>query len=254
MMRRNHIATVVGIAIGATVAVATGRGPAEANHPSVGALISYYFPSYDWSPMAHREGHNGEGATNWPVYYGGVAVAAGGLGLNLPVNQGFDACGGSNPRWSNMQAVAAASTSSTLNKPELPDWPLGLYMSGAGCSVSPNSHTFMTTFVSATSGGSPGYTYHYPASASQCMSIGVASPCGDWKSVTEVQKSWWDATGRTDFSRRQLLMHEWGHQWGLKDECFSEPSWTHNGVGCSWPTTLEYQPVDRQAFFEIYNR
>jgi len=130
-------------------------------------------------------------------------------------------------------------------------------MSTAGCGVSPNGHTFMTTFVSALSVNDPnaaGYTYHYPATQSQCQLLGLQYPCGDWKSVTEVKKSWWDATGRTDFNRQQLLMHEWGHQWGLNDRCYSEPSWTHNGIGsCSWPT-LEYQPLDRQAFFEIYNQ
>ena len=252
MVRRiDSLGVALGIAAGALVAHGS---VAEGSHPSVTELIAYSFPAHDWAPMSHREGHNGEGASNLPVYYGGVAVAPGGFDGTHPFNQGYDACGGSTPRWSNMQAAASATNSSTRNKPELPDWPNGLLMATAGCGVSPNGHTFMTTFVSATSAGSPGYSYHLQASPSQCAQLGQPSPCGDWKTMTEVQKSWWDAAGRTDFNRQQLLMHEWGHQWGLADRCYSEPSWTHNGQDCGWPGTLAYQPVDRQALFEIYQR
>jgi hypothetical protein len=221
------------VALGAILSLP--RGARATSDPPV----AYYYPYNGWAAQSHAEGHDGYGASNFPTWYGGSAK-----------DGGEDACSYSN-RYSNIQSAGSISTSSTSSTAELPDWSSGLVLSYVGCGVSSSSRTLITTFMSSTWGGTPGYTYHNAATGSQCSSQGLSSPCGDWATTSQVEISWWNSA--SDSSRQKLLLHEWGHAWNLDDYCNGATAMMNNGISpCNWPSSGQYYAKDRDAFYITY--
>ena len=136
--------------------------------------ISYYFPSAGWASQAHGQGHDGYGTLNFPTWYGGTTATSGYFYSGSPA--GENACASN--RYSNMNAAATLSVSSTTGSSQLPDWPNGLKLSYVGCNVALASRTAFSSWVVATGAGSPGYVFHRVATSPQCASQGLSYPCG----------------------------------------------------------------------------
>lgn len=139
-------------------------------------------------------------------------------------------------------------------QPNLPDWPIGLYMTYGGCDVNEASHTMFSTWVNTMyGGGCCGITWRLQATASQCAGIGLSSPCGDWAIVSELTKSYWSSS--TDTVRRKFLLHEWAHQWNLRDYCGSHSALSKNGTAsCPWPASVAYYDLDDYTLYVSYGR
>jgi len=246
MTRPSLLLLIASFAVGAGLTLVSTADQASATHDPA---IFGYFPTFGWAAQAHSQGHNGYGSSNFPTWYGGTTSPAGYWYGGSPAGENSCAVN----RYTNMNAAEAASESSTKFQPQLPDWPIGLYMTWVGCNVNVASRTLFTSFVNGTGGGSPGYTVHRPATSSQCSGQGLGYPCGDWATVSEVQKSWWDT--RDDTTRRKFLMHEWGHSWSMGDYCGTHPGLSKNGFSpCLWPSAVAYYDIDDRALFLIYGQ
>lgn len=245
--RRASTIGVIIVIIGVvTFLLLTPRGPAGATHDPA---ITFYWPGHGWAAQAHSHGHDGSGPSNFPTWYGGTTSPAGYWYQGSPAGESACATG----RASNLTAAASAVTSSTDNQPQLPDWSIGAYMTYVGCNVNVASRTLFTSWVNSTGGGTPGYTIHRQATSTQCASSGMSYPCGDWATVAEVQKSWWNS--RDDTTRRKLLLHEWGHAFGMGDYCGSHPALSKNGLSpCLWPSGVQYYDLDDRALYLIYGQ
>ena len=231
------------------VAVTIGSGPI--GFDDVGLVYDpaygfWNYPQHGWAAQSHAEGHDGSGPSNSPTWYGGTTSPANYWYPGSPV--GEDSC--ATNRYANMNAAETAIETSTAAAPELIDWPVGVYMGYVGCDVSVGSRTLFTSFVDGA--WCCGYTVHKQATNDQCSSVGLTHPCGDWATATEVVKWWWDS--RADSVRQQLLLHEWGHSFGMGDYCgYHHNAMSRNGeTSCAWPSSGEYYSLDRRALYLIY--
>lgn len=221
---------LTGVLIGIISSAAITHVTAAADPP-----VKFTYPWQGWAAQAHTEGHNGYGTFNHPTWWGGAEK-----------DDGEDSC--SDGRHAVLQSAVSIAISTTTGKPETPDWPGGLVLSGVGCSVSAESRTLITTFVTATGGNSPGFTYLDQADADQCSSQGLSFPCGSWSTTTQIQIAAWNA--KNSMQKKLLLLHEWAHAFNLPDYCGSSTAMTRPGTsGCSFPSTPAYYPKDRSALF-----
>jgi len=78
----------------------------------------------------------------------------------------------------------------------------------------------------------------------------MSHPCGNWSTRSEIDDDWWD-TNQSVYGIR-LLMHEWGHSWGLGDYFGTNLPAMHHPYSADWPSGNEYLDIDDYGLYLIY--